>query len=264
MTQIVSLTDALQVEEDDDAWQAYVQPGYDVFGIPHGGYLAALGANAVLHASGQPDIFSITTHFLRKSTFAPIRFAVHRVGASRRFATWSAIATQDDQVVMSVMASVGDRTTFTGPRWSQLPGLELFADVTPKQSFEAMGDRGPSIAAICGLQLDTSSAVYLEGRVGEEASIQGMVTMEPADQLAGIIACDVGPPAAWNVLGPRGWVPTVELTAHVRAHPAPGSLRFVAESRFIADGLLDEDALVYDSAGTLVVQSRQLARWSEQ
>ena len=52
----------------------------------------------------------------------------------------------------------------------------------------------------------------------------------------------------------------LELTAHVRAKPAPGWLRVRVSTRNFAGGLLEEDAEVWDSRGRLVAQSRQLAR----
>lgn len=76
------------------------------------------------------------------------------------------------------------------------------------------------------------------------------------------MACDITPPAVWNVLGRKGWVPTVELTAHVRARPASGPLSIEVGTHHVQDGFLEEDALVRDARGRLVVQSRQLARWT--
>ena len=61
-------------------------------------------------------------------------------------------------------------------------------------------------------------------------------------------------------MGLAGWAPTLELSAHVRAVPAPGWLRVRVSTRNFAGGLLEEDAEVWDSAGRLVAQSRQLAR----
>ena len=55
------------------------------------------------------------------------------------------------------------------------------------------------------------------------------------------------------------WVPTVELTVHVRGTPAPGPLRVAFRCRFILDGLLDEEGEIWDSTGALVAQSRQLS-----
>jgi hypothetical protein len=52
---------------------------------------------------------------------------------------------------------------------------------------------------------------------------------------------------------------TVQLTVHLRARPAPGWLACRAVTRYVAGGYHEEDFEVWDSAGTLVAQSRQLA-----
>jgi hypothetical protein len=52
---------------------------------------------------------------------------------------------------------------------------------------------------------------------------------------------------------------TVELTVHLRARPAPGWLAFRTATRYLAGGYFEEDAEIWDSAGRLVAQSRQLA-----
>jgi hypothetical protein len=73
------------------------------------------------------------------------------------------------------------------------------------------------------------------------------------------LAVDALPPVVFG-LGALGWAPTVELTWHMRAVPAPGPLRLAARSRLVSDGWFDEESEVWDSAGHLVAQSRQLAR----
>jgi hypothetical protein len=52
---------------------------------------------------------------------------------------------------------------------------------------------------------------------------------------------------------------TVELTVHVRGRPAPGWLACRVTTRFVIDGSHEEDFEIWDSAGRLVAQSRQLA-----
>ncbi|MGA9746118.1 MAG: thioesterase family protein, partial [Nocardioides sp.] len=52
----------------------------------------------------------------------------------------------------------------------------------------------------------------------------------------------------------------LELGVHLRARPAPGWLRVMHRTRNLAGGLFEEDAEVWDSAGRLVAQSRQLAK----
>lgn len=52
---------------------------------------------------------------------------------------------------------------------------------------------------------------------------------------------------------------TIELTAHVRACPAPGWLACRVITHHVSGGYREEDVEAWDSAGTLVAQSRQLA-----
>ncbi len=70
---------------------------------------------------------------------------------------------------------------------------------------------------------------------------------------------DALPPVAFD-LGRPGWAPTLELTVHVRAKPAPGPLRVRHATRNVAGGHFEEDCEVWDSADRLVAQGRQLAR----
>jgi acyl-CoA thioesterase len=48
------------------------------------------------------------------------------------------------------------------------------------------------------------------------------------------------------------------LSIYLRARPEPGWLACRAVSRYVADGYHEEDFEIWDSAGTLVAQSRQL------
>ena len=73
------------------------------------------------------------------------------------------------------------------------------------------------------------------------------------------VAVDALPPVVFG-LGALGWAPTVELTWHMRAVPAPGPLQVVARCRHVSGGWFDGEAEVWDAAGRLVAQGRQLAR----
>lgn len=112
------------------------------------------------------------------------------------------------------------------------------------------------------LRLDPACAGWAMGKPSGRGLIQGWLRMadgrEP-DPLLLLLAADALPPTAFD-LGMLGWTPTLELTVHVRGLPAPGWLRVKASTSNLAGGLLEEDAEVWDSAGRLVAQSRQLAR----
>ena len=79
------------------------------------------------------------------------------------------------------------------------------------------------------------------------------------DALLLALAVDALPPVVFG-LGATGWAPTVELTWHMRAVPVAGPLQVAARSRHVSGGWFDEEAEVWDAAGRLVAQSRQLAR----
>ncbi|MCZ0986790.1 thioesterase family protein [Streptomyces diastatochromogenes] len=96
-------------------------------------------------------------------------------------------------------------------------------------------------------------------RQGEMRAWFGLADGRDADPLSLLLAVDALPPTAFEI-GLKGWVPTVELTVHVRHRPAPGPLRVSITTRNLAGGFLEEDAEVWDSEDRLVAQSRQLAR----
>jgi hypothetical protein len=112
------------------------------------------------------------------------------------------------------------------------------------------------------LRLDPSCVGWAVGDPSGRGLLQGWLRMadgrEP-DPLLMLLAVDALPPVTFD-LGMLGWTPTLELSVHVRADPAPGWLAVTHRTRNYAGGLLEEDAEVWDSTGRLVAQSRQLAR----
>jgi hypothetical protein len=79
------------------------------------------------------------------------------------------------------------------------------------------------------------------------------------DALLLALTVDALPPVVFG-LGATGWAPTVELTWHMRGVPVAGPLLVAARCRHVSGGWFDEEAEVWDAAGRLVAQSRQLAR----
>ena len=111
------------------------------------------------------------------------------------------------------------------------------------------------------MRFDAASAGWAVGAPSGRGLIQCWFRLpgrEP-DPLALLLAVDAMPPVTFD-LGLPGWAPTLELTVHVRARPAPGWLRLRHATRNVAGGMFEEDCEVWDSAGRLVAQSRQLAR----
>ena len=81
----------------------------------------------------------------------------------------------------------------------------------------------------------------------------------PVDTIGLLLAADAFPPVIFNLFGMKGWVPTIEMTVHVRAVPVPGPIACVFTSRISQGGYWEEDGELWDASGTCVAMSRQLA-----
>ncbi len=80
-----------------------------------------------------------------------------------------------------------------------------------------------------------------------------------ARSLSLLFFADAIPPATL-MIGSTGWVPTLQMSAYVRARPAPGWLGIRMTAGLVADGMVDETCVLWDSRGHMVAQSTQLAR----
>lgn len=113
------------------------------------------------------------------------------------------------------------------------------------------------------LRLDPASAGWLAGRPSQTGVLGGWLRLadgrEP-DAMSLLWALDALPPVAFD-LGLLGWTPTLEFSAHLRRHPAPGWLQVQLRTENVAGGLMEEDARIWDSEGNLVALSRQLCGW---
>ena len=96
---------------------------------------------------------------------------------------------------------------------------------------------------------------------GGKAEVSGWIRFHDdraPDPRALLLFCDSFPPSPFGRLGVIGWVPTIELTVHVRRRPAPGWIkaRFVTDD--LTDGRMIESGCLWDSEGQLVAEARQL------
>jgi acyl-coenzyme A thioesterase PaaI-like protein len=78
------------------------------------------------------------------------------------------------------------------------------------------------------------------------------------DVLFALLCGDVSAPVTFAV-NRFGWAPTVQLTAYLRGIPADGWLRVMCTTVQIGQEWFDEDHVVVDCEGRIIVQTRQLA-----
>lgn len=119
------------------------------------------------------------------------------------------------------------------------------------------------VAQGCDMRLDAATP-FLTGTEGEPVTrlwLRPFASDEAdpdAAMLFALMAGDITPPVTMN-RGHFGWTPTVQLTTYLRRRPAPGWLRVMASSTVVGDTWFEEDHVILDANGQVVVQSRQMA-----
>lgn len=245
-------------------WAVDLAGGWTVGGGVNGGYLLAVIGNAVRAAlPAKPDPFAVSAHYLSASVPGPgeVSVVVRREGGS--LATVAAELSQAGVPRISVLATYGDLGRMPGGVSTTATAPEM----PPRADCVLNTLAPPEIRASAEL-MNRFDMLFHPDQVGWAVgapSGRGVLSAwfrlredrEP-DPISLLMVLDALPPVTFD-LGRPGWAPTVELTAHVRARPAPGWLLVRHETRNVAGGMFEEDAEVWDSAGRLVAQSRQLA-----
>ncbi len=244
----------------DGSYAASVTNGWDIVGNANGGFLMAICGRAMADHVGRPPL-TVTAHFLAPAPTGPCTVEVDTVRDGRRLATANATMRQDGRDVMRLLGTFGHQTengptivTGTPP---ELPPLDEC--VVPRG---ATDDFSPVLFDRLAVRLRPGDDGFRLGEPTGRAEIAGWFAFpdgQQIDAVALLFVADAFPPPVFNTALPVAWVPTLELTVHVRGVPSPGPLRCVYRSRFIQGGLVEEDAEMWDSRGVLVAQSRQLS-----
>ena len=247
------------------AYTAQISPRWNVGDKPNGGYLLALALRAATAELPLPHPFTSTSHYLRAARPGPALLDVEVVRTGRSHATAEVHLIQDDTEIVRVLTTFGDLAALTGPTHvAESPPKMPPVDECLQGRGQNPGGMTVAIAERFETAVDPATLGWLRGKPTGTASVAAWMRLvdgrEPDPLLLSLIVDALPPPVFDLDLGTAGWVPTIELTAHVRALPAPGWLQVVASTRFVQGGSLEEDAEVWDSQGTLVAQSRQLAR----
>ena len=218
-------------------------------GVLHGGWLLDTIATAALEHSAHPHPLAVSAHYVAAPRVGPAVLEVEPLREGRSVGSLLARLSQEGAPKVEVLLSAGT-----------LPAVE---DCLLSKMPEGLPRNG--ITENLDVRLDPATAGWARGAPGGSAQIAGYVrsaTGRAVDPLFLLCVADALPPVTLD-LGIPGWVPTVELTVHVRAVPVDGWLRVVQRARLVSGGWLDEECEVWDSSGALVAQARQLAAYRE-
>lgn len=246
------------------SWCTRLDSAWNIGSTPNGGYAAASSLRAMAGLADLPDPVSITSYYLRPAIgdrSGDIQAALVRAG--RRTATTTASLFQEGRERLRLMAMFADLEApppgDAEPPSLSIPPVELPPPdrCRPRITLEQGVDL--PITSRLDVRIDPALADPAHAGRAEVAGWVRFVDERPPDVTALTLFADAFPPSAFGLFGRVGWVPTLELTVHVRRRPAPGWISARFRTRDLDNGMLVEDGELWDEPGNLVARSRQLA-----
>ena len=246
--------------EQEGRWSTSISASWNIGQTANGGYAAAGSLRALSELTGQPDPLSVTTHFLRPvETAGPATIEAELVKRGRTVSVGRASMETDGRRCLTVIGSFGDLGRDVGA--GHAIGVDPPEVAPPERCVPraelAQGVDLPILDRV-DVVLDPSCA---KPAASERAVVRGWVRFadgsDPTTMALALFA-DVFPPSLYPMMGSVGWVPTIELTVHVRRRPARGWILARFECDDLAGGRMIETGSLWDSSGALVARSRQL------
>ena len=242
-------------------YRGEVHDGWDIGGNANGGYVLAIAGRAMADAMGRPPL-TVTAHYLAPVPPGPCEVVVTTVRDGRRLATCTAALVQGGRELIRVLGTFGAPADHPVHLVDGGPPVCRPTTSANRPTTSTIPSGRPSCAnwpSGCGRET-TGSALGRPVRAGRDRRLVRLCH-GGADRPDRPVARGrrAGAGRVHHRRDVIGWVPTVELTVHVRAVPAPGPLRCVFRTRFIGGGMFEEDGEIWDGGDTLVAQSRQLA-----
>jgi hypothetical protein len=261
---------ALTTVEQDDRMGVYdgeLNEHWTIGPKVHGGAMLALCAKAArtLHggsAAGPVEPIAVSGNFLWAPDPGPmcVEAVVRKRG--RRVSLVDVALKQGERTAVTVAVTLGDPEHQVPPLLSFNPVVPLMTP-EPPPGLEPIGPGHP-MADVVHLAhgCDIRPALHTLGPRSDGGPPVFEYWVRPKgaapDVLFALLCGDVSAPVTFAV-DRTGWAPTVQLTAYLRGLPADGWLRVMCTAVQIGQDWFDEDHIVVDRDGRIIVQSRQLA-----
>ena len=228
----------------------------------NGGFLLALATRAIGEVLPFPDPVVVSGFYLRPGTPGPAEIRTEVIQAGRTTGFGQAGLYRDGKQVLHATAAYTDLDAAAARDSRSYAGGQPPDQPPPEQCQVLRRVIVPPITLVDRIEYRVAELPSWVTRTPPSGNpvYEGWMRFadgrEP-DLLSLPMFVDAVAPAGLE-LGLRRMT-TVELTVHLRARPAPGWLAFRTLTRYLEGGYFEEDAEIWDSAGRLVAQSRQLA-----
>lgn len=257
--------DIAVAKNDDEEGRARfgctISPNWSVNNVPNGGYLMAVVANAMARVSEKRTTPLITMNYLSRTLPGEAEVVIERVSSSRQFDRIQAVLSQDGREKVWAVGTFAAEPASQEIRYEKKPpvvaGKSECFELPPFTSEY-------SIFNNIDARLDPVCAGWISGKLTEISEHKGWIRFKdgrPFDALSLLLMADAFPPPVFVSQGMVAWVPTIEFSVNVRSVPETEWIKQVFRTRFINNGLLEEDGELWDENGNLLAVSRQIAQY---
>jgi acyl-coenzyme A thioesterase PaaI-like protein len=233
----------------------------------HGGAMVALCAKAARTAHGGDGLepVVVSANFLSAPDPGVMRVVTSIRKRGRRISVVDVELNQGDRTAVHAVVTLGAPEHEAAPLLSANPVLDLMAP-DPPDDVAPIGPGHPRADLVhlyegCDIRpVLSAQRPVAKGSAGRPPMMQMWARPRGVapDALFALMCGDLSAPVTFAVER-TGWAPTVQLTVFLRALPADGWLRVLCTCVEIGQDWFDEDHIVVDASGRIVVQSRQLA-----
>lgn len=258
----------------DGAYSATIDPIWTIGPKVHGGCMMAVCAAAAHRTIGDAvDLapVALSANYISAPNPGEVQLTTKVRRRGRQVCLVDVELSQNSRTAVTCSVTLGSVDT-KPPRHSEpLPVSQMpvqpSADAIPVSAEHPLAQI-LHVSQGCELAMDSATTGFLVGQRGAPISRMWVrpFASDEADPavatLFAIMAGDIAPRVTVNC-GIFGWTPTVQLTTYLRRRPAPGWMRVMASSTVIGDSWFEQDHVILDATGQVVVQSRQLAMLPE-
>lgn len=243
---------------DQTRWQANLARGWRIGDVPCGGYTMAIAARALSEALQHPDPLSVHMHYLAPTSIgnAIMEVEILRTGGSTSHGLLRLYQGSLKAVATAICTTLD---ASRGPSWTaeERPIIRANTECIPFKG------RDVELRQRVNQCFHQGYDVMANGATNDGGCFEGWLSFADGanvDLFGLLLFADAFPPPIFTVTGAQSWVPTIELTVQLRAQPCAGPIQVRFRSRYMTNGIVEEDGELWDSDGQLVAISRQMAR----
>jgi len=238
-----------------------ITDNWSINGIPDGGYLMAILANAMMQHSEMKATPIITANFLNRCEPGDAEILIEKMAASKQFNRFQGSLRQNGKEKIRAFGTFSDENREC-PLESyeascpEITALEKCLPVPKLPDYTLFGQ--------LDVRLDPACTGWLSGKMSAKSESKGYIRFKshrPFDVPSILLIADSFPPAIFSSQGMVAWVPTIELSVNIRKIPTTDWLKCSFRTRFITCGLLEEDGEIWDQKDELIAISRQIAQF---